>query len=49
MRALALPAQASSAGGLPRMSEPRKCITDLLPSARNSGNCRDFGTSVSPK
>ena len=36
-------------GGLPRMSEPRKCITDFFRLARSSGNCRDFGTSVSPK
>ena len=42
-------AQASSSGGLPRMSEPRKCITDCFRFARKSRNCRDFGTSVSPK
>ena len=35
--------------GLPRMSEPRKCMTERFPSARSSGNCTDFGSSVSPK
>ena len=38
-----------SSGGRPRMSEPRKCMTDRFPIARSSGNCALFGTSVSPK
>ncbi len=48
-RAPARCAHASSAGVRPRMSEPRKCMTERLPSARSSGNCTDFGSSVSPK
>jgi hypothetical protein len=39
----------SSSGRLPRMSSPRKCITDFFRAARRIGMFSDFGTSVFPK
>src|SRR6266536_1752634 len=39
----------SSSGGLPRMSAPRKCITDFFRAAFRIGMFSDFGTSVFPK